>query len=456
MRVYNTLSKKIEEFFPKDKSCVKIYTCGPTVYNYAHIGNLRTYVFEDILEKGLNFLGYNVQRVMNITDVGHLESDSDFGEDKMRKQAEAKRKTMTEIADFYTEAFFDDLEKLNVKKPEIVKKASEHIEVYIEIIADLLEKGYGYIGENGNVYFDVSKANNYYELSGIKPEELKVGVREDVQYDSSKRNQTDFVLWFVDSKFKNQEMKWDSPWGVGYPGWHIECSSIAKTYLGDYLDIHCGGVDNIFPHHTNEIAQAEANIGKKWCKYWMHGAHLVVADGKMSKSKGNFLTLSSLEVLPLAYRLFLLMGYYRKELVYTDEALKDAENQLNKLYTRINLIEDKGELEGVEPFLEQFKNAIKNDLNTALMISALYDVLKSDLNGRSKLYLIEEFDKVLSLDLIKTEEEIPEDIRALVLKREEYKSKKKYDIADQIRDDLINKGFYLIDTKEGTKIEKRG
>ena len=305
MNVYNTLNKREEKFVPHD-DLVKMYTCGPTVYNYAHIGNLRTYIFEDILEKGLEYLGYNVKRVMNITDVGHMTSDADTGEDKMQKGAIREGKTVYEIADFYTKAFFNDIAKLNIRKPAIISKASDNIDIYIKMITKMLEDGFAY-QSNGNIYFDISKANDYYKLSGKNPDELMVAVRDTVSLDEAKRNPYDFGLWFTVSKFSNQDMKWDSPWGVGYPGWHIECSGISYKYLGEYLDIHCGGVDNIFPHHTNEIAQSEAFLGHKWCNYWMHAGHLNDKDGKMSKSKGEFLTVCLLEKKgydPLVYRYF--------------------------------------------------------------------------------------------------------------------------------------------------------
>ena len=337
MRLYNTLSKKIEEFIPNEKGVVKMYTCGPTVYHFAHIGNLRTYIFEDILEKSLKYIGYRVDRVMNITDVGHLQSDGDTGEDKMLEGAKREKKTVHEIAEFYTKAFFEDIEKLNIRKPDVIKKASEQIEDYIEIISTLIEKDYAYLS-NGNVYFDISKATDYYKLSGKKEEDLIVGVRDDVILDESKRNPFDFVLWFTKSKFENQEMVWDSPWGRGYPGWHIECSTIAKKTLGDRLDIHCGGVDNIFPHHTNEIAQSEAYLGHKWCNYWVHGEHLMDATGKMAKSKGDFLTISLLEEKgydPLSYRFMCLQSHYRKQLQFSFESLDIATQSYNKLKSRI-------------------------------------------------------------------------------------------------------------------------
>ena len=369
MKIYNSLTKKIEEFIPNEKGNVKMYTCGPTVYHYAHIGNLRTYIFEDILEKGLEYLGYNVKRVMNVTDVGHMTSDSDDGEDKMQKGAERENKTVYEIADFYENAFFNDCNKLNIKKPLIVERATNHIDTYIEMIKKLLNDGYAY-QSNGNVYFDVSKAKNYYQLSGKNPEELYVGVRETVEEDKNKKNPYDFGLWFTVSKFSNQEMKWESPWGIGYPGWHIECSGIAYKYLGEYLDIHCGGVDNIFPHHTNEIAQSEAFLGHKWCNYWIHGEHLNDERGKMSKSNGEFLTVKLLEEKgydPLAYRFFCLNSHYRNQLVFSFEALESSQNTYRKLKNRIRKLDRSPNLHDhkIDYYKDKFKGAIENDLNTS-------------------------------------------------------------------------------------------
>lgn len=464
MKLYNTLSKKIEEFVPHEEGVVRMYTCGPTVYHYAHIGNLRTYIFEDILEKGLTYLGYDVKRVMNITDVGHMTSDSDAGEDKMKKGAEREHKTVYEIADFYTKAFFQDCAKLNIKKPAVVEKASEHIDTYIKMIQKMLEEGYAYLA-SGNVYFDISKAKDYYLLSGKNPEELMVGVRDTVEEDKAKRNPYDFGLWFTLSKFENQDMKWDSPWGVGYPGWHIECSGISGEYLGEYLDIHCGGVDNIFPHHTNEIAQSEAYFGHKWCNYWCHGEHLNDKDGKMSKSKGEFLTVSLLEEKgyhPLSYRYFCLGSHYRSQLTFSFDALDGAENAYLKLKNRIKQLDRTPSLqEGKLDFYErQFEEAISNDLNTASMLTLVYDVLKdNDLTDFTKLYLIEKFDSVLSLDLTNyEEEEVDCDIQKILEEkieaRNQAKSKKDYEGADRIRDEVLSFGYRLIDTREGTKVEK--
>lgn len=463
MKIYNTLTKRVEEFMPHDEKEVKMYTCGPTVYHYAHIGNLRTYIFEDILEKSLNFLGYNVKRVMNITDVGHLQSDADTGEDKMLMGAKREGKTVYEIADFYTKEFFSDTDKLNIKKPEIISKASDNIDEYIKIIDKLLETGYAYKSGN-NVYFDISKAKDYYKLSGKNEEELIIGARDDVSHDEMKKNPFDFALWFTKSKFDNQEMKWDSPYGVGYPGWHIECSGICMRYLGEYLDIHCGGVDNIFPHHTNEIAQSEAYVGHKWCNYWVHGEHLNDKSGKMSKSKGEFLTVSLLESKgynPLSYRFMCLQSHYRNQLVFSYDSLDTAQSAYEKLKSRLkSLVKDKGVLneEKVNNYINLFKEALSNDLNTSNALTVLFDVLKdSELNNYSKLYLVSEFDKVLSLDLIEEEKEIDEElltnINKLIEERNIAKSNKDYALADKIRDELKNMNVVIKDTREGTTFE---
>ena len=462
MRIYNTLSKQVEDFIPYEENKVKMYTCGPTVYHYAHIGNLRTYIFEDVLEKTLLYLGYDVKRVMNITDVGHLTSDSDTGEDKMLKGALREHKTVYEIADFYTKAFFEDAEKLNIKKPSIVEKASDHIDQYIEMITKLLETNHAYIA-NGNVYFDISKATDYYKLSGKNSEDLIIGAREDVEEDKNKKNPADFVLWFTVSKFENQAMQWDSPWGRGYPGWHIECSGISLKYLGKHLDIHCGGVDNIFPHHTNEIAQTEGFVGHKWCKYWCHGEHLNDSTGKMSKSKGEFLTLSLLESKgynPLVYRLFCLQSHYRKQLVFSYEGMDNTNTAYTKLLSRIKSVKDnkEGEIdkEVVVKYQNQFREALSNDLNSSLALTTLYDVLKDDTNNNTKLYLIEDFDKVLSLDLLKDKEidsELINYINEMINKRNEAKTNKDYALSDQIREELLSKGVIIKDTREGTTFE---
>ena len=403
MYLYNSLTRKKEEFIPNEKGKVKLYTCGPTVYNYSHIGNYRSYIFEDILEKTLNYLGYDVKRTMNITDIGHLSGDSDDGKDKMVEEAKKENKKVLEIAQFYTNAFKEGFNLLNLKWPEIVVPATSCINTYIEIITKLIEKDYAYLS-GGNVYFDTSKLDNYYVFGRQSSEDMIVGARDNVSEDFGKKNKADFALWFTKSKFENHALKWDSPWGVGYPGWHIECSGISYKYLGEYLDIHCGGIDNKFPHHTNEIAQSESFLGHKWCNYWFHIEHLNLKDGKMSKSKGTFITLKDLEEKnynPLVYKFFCLGSHYRKELVFSYEGMDMAKNSYNKLINKISSLTNDGELEElkIEEYKNKFKEALSNDLNTSSAITVLFDVLKSKLNDNTKKYLINDFDKVLSLNL---------------------------------------------------------
>ena len=460
MKIYNTLTRKVEEFIPKDKNLVTMYTCGPTVYHFAHIGNLRCYIFEDILEKTLNYLGYNVKRCMNITDVGHLTSDSDSGEDKMLKGAKREHKSVMDIADFYTDCFKRDTASLNIKWPEIVSKATDNISYYIKIIEVLLEKGYAYLS-GGNVYFDTSKLDDYYKLTNHKIDEMVVGVREGVEEDSYKKNQADFVLWFTKSKFDDQELKWDSPWGLGYPGWHIECSGISVRYLGEDLDIHCGGVDNIFPHHTNEIAQSEAYLGHSWCKYWIHGEHLNDSTGKMSKSKGEFLTVDLLKSKgynPLSYRFMCLNSSYRKVLVFSYEALSNAENSYLKLKKKISTLGDDGDVskDVYEEYDSKFRAYIGDDLNTANAITLIYDLLKDSVNDSTKLSLIKAWDTVLSLDLLE-DESIEVNLDSEILEKIELRNKakleKNYELADKIRDELLKDGIKLIDSRDGTTYE---
>ena len=461
MKLYNTLTRKIEEFVPWEEGVVKMYTCGPTVYSYAHIGNLRTYIMEDILEKTLRFIGLNVTRVMNITDVGHLTSDADTGDDKMVNSAKKENKTVLDIARFYTEAFFKDTEKLNIKKPDIVSPATDNIDEYIKIITKLLDTGYAYKA-GGNIYFDTSKLDDYYKLTNHVGEELISGVRDTVEEDTNKKNKTDFVLWFTKSKFEDQELKWDSPFGKGYPGWHIECSGISLKYLGEYLDIHCGGVDNIFPHHTNEIAQSESYIGHKWCKYWIHGEHLNDATGKMSKSKGKVLTVSFLEeegFNPLSYRFMVLQSHYRKQLTFSLESLSGAENAYKKLKSRIASLKNDGNIDEstLKTYVTKFKECLEDDMNTANAITLLYDLLKDNTTDSTKIKIIEEMDKVLSLDLLKKEEKNIDEayIKDMIEKRNNAKKNKDYALADSIREELANMGITLKDTRDGTIYEVR-
>ena len=468
MKLYNSLTKRVEEFVPNEDGKVAMYTCGPTVYHFAHIGNLRTYIMEDVLEKLLRFSGYDVKRVMNITDVGHLSSDADTGEDKMLKGAKREHKSVMEIAKFYTDAFFDDCAKLNIRTPDVVEPATNCIPEFIHMIEVLLEKGYAYkAGEN--VYFDTSKLDDYFVFGNQNEEELIVGARDDVTEDANKRNKNDFVLWFTKSKFEDQALKWDSPWGTGYPGWHIECSCIGMKHLGEYMDIHCGGVDNIFPHHTNEIAQSESYVGHKWCNYWFHVHHLNDETGKMSKSKGEFLTVSLLEDKgydPIVYRLFTLQSHYRKPLVFTYEALDQAAATYKKLRSRIAAVSPDGEADKdeVAKWHDKFAEVVGNDVNTAMGLTLVYDVLKSDLDGATKLAILSDYDAVLSLrlteplpdaDLSGTGEEAfdPElaaRIEERIAERAAAKKEKNFALADKIRQELLDEGIKLTDTREGT------
>ena len=459
MRIFNSLTRNIEEFVPNEPGKVSMYTCGPTVYHYAHIGNLRTYICEDVLEKILRFSGYDVKRVMNITDVGHLASDADTGEDKMLKGAKREHKTVMEIAKFYTDAFFSDCEKLNIKTPDVVEPATNCIPEFIHMIEELLKKGYAYkAGEN--IYFDTSKLKEYYVFGSQNEDELMVGVRDDVSEDTNKRNKNDFVLWFTKSKFEDQALKWDSPWGVGYPGWHIECSCISMKHLGDKMDIHCGGIDNMFPHHTNEIAQSESYLGHKWCNYWFHVHHLNDETGKMSKSKGEFLTVSLLESKgydPIVYRMFALQSHYRKPLTFSYETLDQTAATYKKLKNRIASVKADGAVDeaAVKEWHDKFAEAVGNDCNTAMGITLLYDVLKSDLNGATKLKVIEDYDNVLSLDLLKedvqaeVDNELTAFIEAKIEERAQAKKAKDFAKADAIRDELAAKGIIIKDTREG-------
>ena len=463
MYLYNTLSHQKEEFVPNHPDVVKMYTCGPTVYHYAHIGNLRTYIMEDVLEKYLRYQGYPVKRVMNITDVGHLASDGDTGEDKMLKGAKRENKSVLDIAQFYTDAFFADCKKLNIKRPDVVEPATACIGEYIRIIEKLLDTGYAYLA-GGNVYFDTAKLEKYYVFYDHDQEDLAVGVREGVEEDGNKRNKNDFVLWFTKSKFEDQALKWDSPWGVGYPGWHIECSGISMKHLGQDLDLHCGGIDNAFPHHTNEIAQSEAYLGHKWCNYWFHVHHLNTESGKMSKSKGEFLTVSLLEKKgydPLTYRLFCLQSHYRRNLVFSWENLDNAAAAEERLLSRIAALDpadqspvDQAALAALQA---RFTQAMDADLNTSLAVTALYDVLKAKTNDATKLAALADMDRVLSLDLLaraaarrETQETDPE-IEGLVARRTKAKQEKNWAEADRIRDELKARGIVVTDTPQGAK-----
>jgi len=469
-RFYNTLTREIETFKPREDGKVAMYTCGPTVYHFAHIGNIRTYIMQDALIKSLEYCGYDVKRVMNITDVGHLSSDGDTGEDKMVKGAQRENKTVMEIAKFYTDAFFKDFDAVGNKRPDVVEPATNCIPEFIHMVEVLLEKGYAYVA-GGNVYFDTSKLDDYYVFSSaVEKEALQVGVRDDVEADENKKNATDFVLWFTKSKFEDQALKWESPWGVGYPGWHIECSCISMKHLGEYMDIHCGGVDNIFPHHTNEIAQSEAYLGHKWCNYWFHSNHLNDQSGKMSKSKGAILTVSLLQEKgynPLVYRFFCLQSHYRKPLVFSYENLDNTVAAYNKLVKKIAELKEDGAVDAAvfADYQNKFAEALANDLNTSMAITILYDVLKAECNDATKKAIVADFDKVLSLDLLNahaaaSEEasDVDPELEAYVLdaieRRKEAKKNKDFAAADAIRDELLAKGIVIKDTREGVVWQK--
>jgi len=461
MKLYNTLSNKVEEFIPYEEGKIRMYTCGPTVYHYQHIGNLRTYITEDIFEKTFKYLGYNVQRVMNITDVGHLKSDGDTGLDKMVIAMEREHKTSHEVAKFYTESFKKDCDLVNVKWPETVVPATSEINMYIKIIQKLLDNGFAYIS-NGNVYFDTEKDKTYYELSGRCKEDLIVASRDEVEEDDNKKNPADFVLWFTNSKFGNQELQWDSPFGRGFPGWHIECSGIAIKYLGEHLDIHFGAEDAVFPHHTNEIAQSEAYLGHKWCNYWVHLSWLLTNNVKMSKSKGDTLTVSKLKEMgynPLAYRYLILNSYYHKQVNFTFDGLDQAQNAYLKLINKVSNIKEEGLFsdDDFNKYDGKFKEFLSNDLNTSNALTLLYNLIKdTNVSSNTKLKLIKSWDSVLSLDLIKEkniDEELLNKINELIEKRNIAKENRDYALADQIRDELKNMNVVIKDTKEGTTFE---
>ncbi len=467
LHFYNTLTRKVEQFVPNEDGKVGMYTCGPTVYHFAHIGNLRSYIMEDLLEKTLRYLGYDVKRVMNITDVGHLSSDADTGEDKMVAGAKREHKTVMEIAKFYTDAFFADCAKLNIRTPDVVEPATNCIDDFIRVIARLIETGYAY-ESGGNIYFDTSKLKEYYVFSSQSEKELLVGVRDDVEEDENKRNKSDFVLWFTKSKFEDQELKWESPWGTGYPGWHIECSCISMKHLGEYMDIHCGGVDNIFPHHTNEIAQSEAYLGHKWCNYWLHVHHLNDRSGKMSKSKGGILTVTTLEEKgydPMVYRLFCLQSHYRKPLEFSYDILDNMSAAYDKLVKRIGSLKREGSVDRAvfDEYRTRFEDALCDDLNSAMAITVLYDMLKADTDDATKFALAEDFDRVLSLNLTRertqkpdggVDETLEQYIAEKIEERKAAKKEKDFARADAIRNELLERGIVLEDTREGVKWKK--
>lgn len=484
LRLYNTMGRKMEDFVPITPGKAGFYGCGPTVYNYAHIGNLRAYVFLDILDKTLSFLGYDVTHVMNITDIGHLSGDADEGEDKMVKTAKERGQSVLEIAQFYTDAFFEDFKKLHIRRPDVVCKATEHVQDMIDLIKRLEEKGHTYMA-GGNLYFDVSTFPDYGKLACLNLDDLKAGAR--VEVDQNKKNPFDFVLWFTNSKFENQALVWDSPWGVGYPGWHIECSAMSMKYLGEQIDIHTGGIDHIPIHHTNEIAQSEGATGKKWVNYWLHNEFLVIAkekgqdaEDKMSKSSGNFLTLQSLidkGYDPLDYRFFLLGAHYRSQVAFSWPAMDSAKNARKALNQRIAKVieQNKGDTsteeeivlsQAAQVHLDKFTAALENDLATPQALSALQGAVKDNtIEPKEILYLVKKMDEVLSLALLEQAEAFykektevkethlsdseAEEIRQLLEERTAAKQAKNYARADEIRTELTNRGIQIIDTPQG-------
>ncbi|MDD5254240.1 MAG: cysteine--tRNA ligase [Candidatus Nanoarchaeia archaeon] len=460
IKLFNTMSGKKEIFKPIIKNCVGIYGCGPTVYNYAHIGNLRKYIFDDTLVRMLEYNGYNVNYVMNVTDVGHLTSDADEGEDKIRKQALKEKRSAYDIAKFYERAFFDDTSKLNIQKPDVVCRATEHINAMINLIKRIEKNGYTYLA-GGNIYFDISKFKDYGKLAKLNLKELKSGARIDV--DKNKKNPHDFVLWFTESKFKNQEMMWESPWGYGYPGWHIECSAMSIEYLGEQFDIHTGGIDHINVHHTNEIAQAESATGKKpWVKYWMHIEFLTSTEGKMAKSKGGFLTLQSIlekGYNALDYRYLCLNTHYKNPLMFSFDALDSAKNARERLNRKILEIRKNVDFSSSakKDYHEIFHEAINDDLNLPKALAVLWDVLNDkDLGDKEKYNYVVDFDKILGLGLEDLEEEkieLNSKDKALIKERELARKNKDWKRSDEIRDILAKKGIILKDTPNGVKVE---
>ncbi len=464
IRLFNTLTHKKEDFIPIKEGHVGLYTCGPTVYWYAHIGNLRTYIFEDILKRMFLHNGLKVKHVMNITDVGHLTSDADEGEDKMLKGAKREGKTVWEVAKFYEKAFFDDTKKLNIIDPDVTCKATDHIKNMIHLIQRLEKNHMTYVAD-GNVYYDIMKFHAYGKLANLNLEELQAGSR--IEVDKNKHNPHDFVLWFTKSKFQDQEMKWSSPWGTGYPGWHIECSAMSMRYLGEEFDIHCGGIDHIPVHHTNEIAHSEGATGHKWVNYWLHGEFLVMDKGKMSKSSGEILTLAVLEkngYHPLDYRYLCLNTHYKTPLTFSYESLDAARNALNSLKSKVlELKKSKDKIEhklDMDKYRREFLESIDDDLNIPKALSLIWKLIREEkeLNDKEKYDLILEFDSVFGLNLENVVEEkvdVPDEVKKLVSEREIARKKKDFKKSDELRDHIYAKGFLIDDTSDGTKIRKR-
>jgi cysteinyl-tRNA synthetase len=464
--LFNTQSRQVEEFSPKTPDEVSVYCCGPTVYSYQHIGNLRTYIFEDVLIRMFRRAGYRVQHVMNITDVGHLVSDADEGEDKMLVAAKREGKTSLEIAEYYTQIFFQDCKKLNIQRPDTVCKATEHIQDMIALIQRLEQRGFTYTA-GGNVYFDISKLPDYGKLAKLDLAALQAGAR--IEVDKHKRSPLDFALWFTKSKFENQELQWDSPWGRGYPGWHIECSAMSMRYLGENFDIHCGGIDHIPVHHTNEIAQSEGAIGKPWVKYWMHGEFLLLNADKMSKSKGGTLTVSTIEEhkLPaMSYRFFCLNAHYRSQLNFSWDNLTNAARAYEKLVDGVRALGDPSSVttpnswsaNAIE-YRKAFDAAVFNDLGTAKAMASVWGVLNdSSLAAAEKLALLIDFDDVLGFGLREVkpvEVTIPDEVSALLEQRARARQEKDWSESDRLRDAIASLGFTVEDKGNEQKLKAR-
>jgi len=457
LKLYNTLSRKNEDFKPLKGKQVGLYTCGPTVYNYAHIGNLRTYVFEDVLKRVLGYNKYKVNHVMNITDVGHLTSDADEGEDKLEKGAEREKKTVWEVAEFYTKAFKDDMKELNLLEPDTWCEATDHIKEMIAMVKKIEDNGYAYKTSDG-IYFDTDKLKDYGKLAKLDIEGLREGAR--VEENKEKKNPTDFALWKFSPADKKRQMEWDSPWGKGFPGWHIECSAMSMKYLGETFDMHCGGIDHVPIHHTNEIAQAEAATGKEFVKYWLHGEFLNIKEGKMAKSAGNFITLKTLtdkKLSPLAYRYLLLTAHYRAKLDFSWESLEGAQTALNRLCEAV------GSYRGLfgkvnKDYQAKFEKAINDDLDMPRVMALVWELVKDGrVSDKDKKATLKEFDKVLGLGLAKvkkTKLEVPAEVQELVKQREEARKNKHWPKSDEIRDKIKELGFEVEDTPQGPKLKK--
>lgn len=463
LRFYNTASRTIEDFNPIEQGKVRMYCCGPTVYGYQHIGNFRSFFFEDILKRVLQYNGFDVKHIMNITDVGHLTSDEDSGDDKMEKKAAEEGKTVWEVAKFFTDVFMSDMKQLNIIPASTFPRATEYIQEQIDMVKELEAKGFTYITSDG-VYYDTSKFSDYGKMARLDIEGLRAGER--VEFSEEKRNPTDFAVWKFSNKNEKRQMEWDSPWGIGFPGWHLECSAMAKKLLGNHFDIHCGGVDHIPVHHTNEIAQSEVANGEKYVNYWIHGEFLLMGDEKMSKSKGGTLTLLRLKeegFEPMHYRYFLLNAHYRKKLNFSEEGLQGAKNAYEKLRERILSLKEKATNENTEDkpndYKEKFIEKINNDLGITEALAVLWNMLKDDtLSAKQRLELAFDFDRVFGLQLDKITKaessDIPDEVKSLAEQRLQAKKDKNFALSDELRNKIKELGYELKDTKDGYEVKK--